>query len=865
MKNKYKIMSLLLAVVMVVSILPFGAFAETEGDWEYSLENDGTAVITGYNGTAATVEVPATIAGSIVSGIGDRAFRNKTGITSIELPGRLTSIGNDAFSGCTSLQSITIPQGVSEIGEDIFYECSSLQSINVDENNNYYASEDGVLFDVDMTELICYPIAKPKTSYELPETVERIKARAFQKNKYLEQFQVLDENALCEIGEDAFSECEKLQIVLLMYANRLASIGNGAFAACYKLQPFVFPNDPCSLTAIPDGLFYGDNSVSFDSVPESITSIGKNAFAYVYGIDSFTIGPNVSEIALGAFNNFHVKKFIVDSNNRNYATDENGVLYNKSMATVIRYPIENENSEYTLPDSCTGIGSYAFEGCKLNTLQISASVTGFGQDVFKESASWFTVKCPCNSETEAYCAANNINTTLSHTYKTGVCTRCGDWQQKGVAVKLVSITNVSTGIQIKWNAIPGAEGYMIYYDSEAAGSSLAKWHFVDSVEGGSVTSYTDTSKAGGKTYRYTVKAFNGNQYSKYNNTGLSIKYLKMPTAKLENKATGEISATWSSVAGATGYYVYRMDPGSTSWTRIGTTAGTSWTDKAALNGKTYKYTVKAYNNANNKFTYSAYKPITIVKLAAPKIVLNNTKYGIQMRITAVKGAKGYYIYRKEKGGSYSKIGSTTGDTYLDKNAKKGVVYYYTARAYNGTSLSSFVAKSMMHLVMGKLTGKNVAGGIQISWSKAGYAKGYNIYRKGSDNVYKKIGTTTSLSYIDTKVKPGVSYAYAVRAYNGSYESSNDDGAIGYRRLVSPTVTLSKPAPKTVKITIGKVSGAKGYEIYRKVGSGSYTKIATTTSLTYSDKNVQNGKKYTYAVRAYNGNSYGAYTTKSIAR
>ena len=883
MKNRYKIMSLLLAVVMLFTILPFGAFAEPyEGVWDISIEGN-TAIIVEYTGTAASeVEVPNTVmagdAGSIyaVTSINDGAFSGHTELTSIELPGRLQSIGNNAFSGCSSLQSITIPQGVAAIGADAFSGCTALTGIEVDEYNDYFDSEDGVLFNEGLTELVYCPINKAGAYYTIPEEVEKIAPSAFEGNKNIERLSINSTgNALYEIGQCAFQESESLYEVDLSDAEDLMTIGYQAFANCESLHFVELPNN---IYTIPYGLFYGCYYLQDFDLPGYVHIIEENAFAYVGGLSYITIGQSVSEIQPGAFSNFNIEEFDVDNSNTEYAHDDNGVLY-KCVTGIrtkelVQYPCAKADETYKVPDSCTAIWAGAFKGAyNLTTITIPSNVRTFGEDVFEDCNETLTVKCPCNSQAATYCKNAGVKTTLSHTYEDGVCRYC---DKIGTAVELTAITNVSTGIKIQWKAIPGADGYMIYYDSEAAGSALAKWHFVASVEGGTVTSYTDKSKAGGKTYRYTVVAFKGNQTSPYNKTGLSIRHLKMPTAKLENKSTGEIFVSWNSVNGAQGYWVYRMDPGATQWQAVGGTkqGTTSWTDKDVENGKTYKYAVRAYvfDSAINNYVKSAYNPVTIVKLAAPKFKLSNTEYGIQMRITAVKGAKGYYIYRKEKGASsYSKIGSTTGDTYLDKTAKKGVTYYYTARAYNGNSMSGYVGYSI--LCMGKMsdvTAKNVSGGIQLSWTKSAYAKGYNIYRKGKNNEYKKIGTTTSCSFIDTDVSPGYRYSYCVRAYNG--DSLSDSSAAFYMRLTNPTVTLSKSSTKNIKITIKKVTGATGYEIYRKSGSGSYKKIATTSSLTYTDKNLKRGQKYTYSVRAYNYNeditskkNYSAYTTKSITR
>ena len=66
-----------------------------------------------------------------VTSIGDTAFFECTGLTSITIPSSVTSIGNSAFSGCTGLTSITIPSSVTRIGRSTFYECTGLTSIMI--------------------------------------------------------------------------------------------------------------------------------------------------------------------------------------------------------------------------------------------------------------------------------------------------------------------------------------------------------------------------------------------------------------------------------------------------------------------------------------------------------------------------------------------------------------------------------------------------------------------------------------------------------------------------------------------------------------------------------------------------------------
>jgi fibronectin type 3 domain-containing protein len=109
--------------------------------------------------------------------------------------------------------------------------------------------------------------------------------------------------------------------------------------------------------------------------------------------------------------------------------------------------------------------------------------------------------------------------------------------------------------------------------------------------------------------------------------------------------------------------------------------------------------------------------------------------------------------------------------------------------------------------------------------------------------------------LDRTAVSGKAYAYTVRAYYGAALSWFDTVGKGVRYLSLPVPT-AKAATGSVALSWTKSSGASGYYVYRKTGSGSWVKIATITGdtkLSYTDKNVVKGTKYTYTVRAYYGN------------
>ena len=129
-----KVTAFFIILLLCFSFFSVGVSAETEGkvsedDFGYTIEN-GEATITDYYGDGGDVTIPATLGGAPVTAIGENAFKDCTGLTTIKLPNGVTTIGNYAFSWCNRLTSIDIPYSVT-IGEGAFYGCLNLVSIKI--------------------------------------------------------------------------------------------------------------------------------------------------------------------------------------------------------------------------------------------------------------------------------------------------------------------------------------------------------------------------------------------------------------------------------------------------------------------------------------------------------------------------------------------------------------------------------------------------------------------------------------------------------------------------------------------------------------------------------------------------------------
>ena len=303
---KKRLLSFVLAVLMIASLLPATALAAdivdsgtcgAEGDGSnltWTLDREGVLTISGsgdmydyglsdapWYGIRSRVKsaviadgvtsigykafddctslTSVTIPDSVTS-IGYKAFDDCTSLTSVTIPDSVTSIGDSAFSGCTSLTSVTIPDSVTSIGDSAFSGCTSLTSVTI---------PDSVTSIGDWAFSYCTSL----TSVTLPDSVTRIGERAFYYCTSLTSVTIPD--SVTSIGEFAFSGCTSLTSVTI--PDSVTSIGNGAFKGCTSLTSVTIPG---SVTRIGVGAFASCTSLTSVTIPDSVTRIGKQAFDY---------------------------------------------------------------------------------------------------------------------------------------------------------------------------------------------------------------------------------------------------------------------------------------------------------------------------------------------------------------------------------------------------------------------------------------------------------------------------------------------------------------------------------------------------------------------------------------------------------
>ena len=391
-----RLISILLMLCMLLAGFPTQAFAMESANYtlNYTANGDSTVSITGisvaegFEEADLAVEIPETIDGMTVTKIeGTRwsAFA-RYHVTSVSIPASVTEIGagafmncqyltqvtfaegsapsfedaynsnlNGVFAGCTALTSIELPAGTTKLGTYMFSGCESLTSVNLSE----------------LTQITEIPFSAFErcalSSVELPENISRVAQDAFSANyiftglddygdeirTYTIQDIVLNEG-LIEIGSNAFGGAV---ITSLILPNSLTTIGQEAFSGCYQLAEITWPDnkgfteingfDNC--TSLPDSIF--------ESLPVTVTSIGYEAF-FGCRFSSVSLPGTIETIGERAFAyNYNLKTLTLHEGlqsigvcafNRCNGTDNGEYMEGLLNATIV------------VPETVTYIGAGAF-------------------------------------------------------------------------------------------------------------------------------------------------------------------------------------------------------------------------------------------------------------------------------------------------------------------------------------------------------------------------------------------------------------------------------------------------------------------------------------------------------------------------
>jgi len=356
--------------------------------------------------------------------------------------------------------------------------------------------------------------------------------------------------------------------------------------------------------------------------------------------------------------------------------------------------------------------------------------------------------------------------------------------------------------------------------------------------------YTSSTDYSGD-YSYWQYSSSGSVNGISGNVDMNYRYIP-PKLQTTAQTSSSISLSWSSVSGATKYQVERKNSDG-SWTVLGTTTSTTYTDKSLSAATQYTYRVGSYDSSGS-ITYTS--SINAATKMSGTTTLKGTASSynkIKLSWSKVSGASGYKIQRYNSSTKkYTTIktitsGSTT--SYTDTGLTVGTTYKYRIRAYktltNTTSYSSY--SNTVSATTSKAYGSVTSSTVNV--------------RSGAGTSYKVLKTVKKSTLLTITGKSGSWYKTSITV-SGKTKTGYISSSYVKLYAVPGKTTLSKNSSSycSVKLSWSKVSSASGYQIQRYNSSTKkYTTIKTITSgstTSYTNSNLNSSTTYKYRIRAY---------------
>ena len=405
--------------------------------YTYTLDDDNNATITGYNGNATCLDIPETIDGYTVVGIGNDVFKGNISLINVSMPDTVTKVGNYAFYKCTSLETIKLSNNLKTLGGWSLGGCTSLCDVTIPKSlteantTSNFGINTGGPFAADTA----------LKTVQLEEGMTVVPANLFYGCTGLESIEIPD--TVTEIGDWAFYECTSLETIKL--SNNLKTLGGRSLGGCTSLSDVTIPKSLTTantvssftigtggpfaddtelktvkleegITEVPANLFYGCTGLESIEIPDSVTKIGNKAFYGCTSLISFSMDDNILNLGSNVFYNCSsLKTFtwnnVISAIPNNTFTGcsclETFVMKDKiikvgesafSGCTALNNVTWNENLEtisdsafydcdalevIKLPNSVTSIGAKVFYDCDtLKTVEIGSKVKSIGNKAF---------------------------------------------------------------------------------------------------------------------------------------------------------------------------------------------------------------------------------------------------------------------------------------------------------------------------------------------------------------------------------------------------------------------------------------------------------------------------------------------------
>ena len=292
-----------------------------------------------------------------ITSIGESAFESPyqvhTALTDVTIDADITSMGSLAFAYCSALKNVTLGDGVREISDYAFAWCEQLEHLTLG---------NGIQTIGERAFNNCFVL----DNVTLPASLTSIGECSFLGCKNLHQITIPEK--VTHIGDYAFGECAELGSATIK--GPVTSIGKCTFTVCSKLKTVELPE---SLTTIGDSAFCNCDDLDHVVIPDNVTHIKDRAFVGCETLSDLTLGSGLTEIGNDAFGGCKALQ---------------NIQLPAHLKTINDYAFSNcaNLSKVTMPDGVETIGKWAFSNCEnLDSITLPDSVTTTGSITLPDS------------------------------------------------------------------------------------------------------------------------------------------------------------------------------------------------------------------------------------------------------------------------------------------------------------------------------------------------------------------------------------------------------------------------------------------------------------------------------------------------
>lgn len=391
-----------------------------DGGYTYKLSDDGGYyTVTAYSGQESAVLVPSSYNGIPVREIGVEAFKGSIGLTSVTLPDTITEIGARAFSGLKELTTVVFTSSPA-VGAYLFSGCTALTSIDL---GGLTAVSDYMFYGCTALTEIALPAsiveiksnafngAVKLNTVTIPDACGIIGDKAFYgcfalSGINLNKVETIDSEAFSKsgltqislsevktVGPRAFSECPKLETV---YIGGALVSADYAFLQSFGIKRYEVSEDNLQFKAIGNNLYAkdgkkmilyaaGQEETAF-SVPEGVEVLSAFCFAGAKLV-TLNISSAVNRLEETALSEMPLLTAVTVSESNEGFTATGGVLYNKAMTALIKYPADKDAAEFVIPETVTTVAPYSFMRAKnLQKITLSLNTETISSYAFYEAS-----------------------------------------------------------------------------------------------------------------------------------------------------------------------------------------------------------------------------------------------------------------------------------------------------------------------------------------------------------------------------------------------------------------------------------------------------------------------------------------------